>query len=171
MTGRATGSQGAALPGPRLASRADARSAQGPTLLIAVLVLVLGILGMHVLSVGHHAPTTAHAAPGGEAAKHDVGGQDARATHPHPSTGESVAAAEIVDLECGPGCSDGLVSTGASCMAALTLLLFLGRPRHLTRPTDRRPRRRDQLVHLIALWSSRAPLRPPSLTALCILRI
>lgn len=171
MTGRAGSSQGVAGPGLlRASTRPRTPAAQSVPLLIAVVLLIAGIVGMHVLSVGHHAPTASHAATGGDALVHGHEGHDPQSTHPHDETAAMSSGSEVAEIGCGPGCSDGLMSTGAPCMVALTLLLFLGRPRHLAQRVQGSQRRHPP-AQLIALWANRPPPRAPSLTALCILRI
>jgi len=129
-------------------------------MLLAVVAVIAGILGMHALSVSHHAAAShasadthqpVHAAPKLDQATVTV------AALPAPSTAVN---------QCGPGCPDGAGST--TCVAVLTLLMLLRRPRahhSTTPPRDRRG------VQLLVLWARRPLPRPPSLAALGVLRI
>jgi len=154
----------------RPANRLGGPVGPAPFLMLALLAVIAGIVGMHVLSIGHHAPTAAYSVTGDETLIPDQGAHGSQVGHRLDASAASQWGPEVAALECGPGCSDGLVRTGASCLVALTLLLFLGRPRQQAQ-RHHRPTLKPRLSRLIALRAHRSAPRPPSLAALCILRI
>lgn len=140
---------------------------RGPLLLLAILTIGLGIVAMHMLSVGHHAAGSdsgSHQAVTDQVGQHaPMGAAQATPTRLAPSSPTAVL------LECGPDCQDDSGLTGAACMVALALLIFVRRPRQVG---DRVPAPLldpSMLRLLVHGVRTRAP-RPPSLTALGISR-
>lgn len=139
-------------------------------LLLAILAVAFGIVGMHMLGVGHHAPTAVHPPIAAHHSAPDAVGADARVGDARATTTASApGSTAAVLVECGSDCP-GAGSTGATvCVVALGLLILVRRPRQcgdrlITQLLD--PVALRLIVHGVR---SRA-LRPPSLTALGISR-
>lgn len=156
---------GVLLPASTGRARSDER---GPLLLLAILAVSLGIVAMHMLSVGHHA-AAAHPAPGSHQSMTDP------AEHPAPAGDLSNVAPNLVPmsaavlLECGPGCHSDLGSASAACMLALALLTLVRRPHQVAERVRAPLPDRAMLRMLVHGVRTQAP-RPPSLTALGISR-
>jgi len=157
----------------RPASTGRARSPErGPLLLLAILAVSLGIVAMHMLSVGHHAPAAAHPAPG----SHQSMTEATEPTgHPAPAGDLSNVAPSLMPisaaalLECGPKCTGDLGSAGAACMVALALLMLVRRPHQVAHRVGAPLLDRAMLRLLLHGVRTQGP-RPPSLTALGISR-
>lgn len=117
--------------------------------LLTVIAVLTGILGMHALSVGHHAATPMHTAASG------------------PQPGD---AGPAIHQPTATGTCDDPGATGAVCVAALTMLLLLGPPRQLRRRLTR-SLGDTQPLPTLALRAGQVLPRPPSVAALCPLRI
>jgi hypothetical protein len=157
---------GVLLPASTGRARSDERD---PLLLLAILAVSLGIVAMHMLSVGHHAPAAAHPAPGSHQSMTDP------AEHPAPAGDLRNVAPTLVPmsaavlLECGPGCHGDLGSASAACMVALALLTLVRRPHQVAERVRAPLPDRAMLRLLVHGVRTQAP-RPPSLTALGISR-
>ncbi len=138
---------------------------------LAVVALLCGVLAMHALSVGH-LPWTPHAGEGGRAHHApaiDVGSphwQHAD-THVAEASAHAPVAASPCD-GCGSSTTDG--AGGHSAIGLCIAVLTAGVAVLLVAASGRRAILRE--LHAVPLrWvAAESPVRPPDLSALCVLR-
>lgn len=170
MGGRSARSWRMRLLGPATEWTSRTRSDRRPLLLLAILAVSLGIVGMHMLSAGHHAPAAGYSAAGSHESMPDPAQLTAPAgdVNAMAPTSLPVSAATLV-VECGPECSGALGSMGAGCVLALALLIFVRRPSQVVERVGAPLLDRAMLRLVVHGVRTQAP-RPPSLTALGISR-
>lgn len=130
---------------------------------LGVLALAVGLVAMHTVAGSHDA----HAA--GPAAVADQRVHEPSTGHGPPALGAPAAdsPAALVMHDCGDQCPAGSAGLVEVCLMILTTVAFLllaarspSRSRHLRPAHDEMPVRR----------AATRPLRPPSLSVLCISR-
>lgn len=166
MTVRAAGSRRLAWHGRQAGQTAPGPAPRSSLLLLAVVTVIIGIVAMHALSVGHHAPDAAHGLLSGHAETH-TDDHHAQGADLLSETGPAFTMSVSAAAGCGPGCPE---PAGTACVVALSLLLLIRRRRQRAHRLAH-PGLTRGLGKLIVLRARRPAPRPPSLAALCVLRI